>query len=89
MRDPLGAAGPARRAEAIDRIHHCRRDEPLSLRGLHRQFFVPVDDGAGLEQGCRDARILEHDQLIVAIDACFGIQQLALERLSSLLTRRG
>jgi hypothetical protein len=75
MGNPLWAALLPSSTKRIDRIHHRCRDEALSLWRFHREFLVSVNNGSGLEEGRGHARVLQHDQLVVAIDTCFGIQQ--------------
>ena len=66
-----------RRAKILDRGGDGFTGERAALRRRQFQFFLPVDDGAGFEQQRRHAGIAQHDQLVVAVDAGVGIEQLA------------
>ena len=72
----------AARRRGCRNIRRRRRAPPcnlvLVLLRSHLHFFVAVDDGARLQQHRRHPRHLEHDELVVAIDAGIMIEQLTL-----------
>src|SRR5262245_24087759 len=63
--------------ESIDRGHGGLRDSLAVLRRFQQELLVTVDDDARLQQQRRNAGVPEHDQVVVAVDAAFGVEQLA------------
>src|SRR6478672_4374994 len=74
----LHGVRPPRRTEILYRAEHRGGDEQLPFRHSHRLLFVAIDDRACFEENRRHAGVLEHNELIVAIDSCLRIDQQAL-----------
>src|SRR5205807_3900539 len=80
------AAPPSERTEnapsGLTELLYCRcdtaADDVPTFRRAHLELFVPVDDRARLEQGGGHPGLSKHDELIVAIDAGFLVQQRVL-----------
>jgi hypothetical protein len=63
------------RAEFLHRRGDTAADDVAAFRRTHLELFVPVDDRARLQQGGRHPGLSQHDELIVAIDTGFLVQQ--------------
>src|SRR3954452_10143257 len=50
-------------------------DDVASFGGAHLEFFIAVDDRAGLQQNGGHPGRFQHDQLVIAIDTGFLVQQ--------------
>src|SRR6266481_8929187 len=87
MRGGAGTA-PSERTEdgpsRITKLLHGRRDTAAddvpAFRRVHRELFVTVDDRARLQQDGSHPGRSQHDELIVAIDTGFLVQQWVLVR---------
>src|SRR5215208_4471765 len=79
-RGPFGAS-PARCAKPIDRIRYRSADQGVMFRIGHQDLLVPVDNRSRLKQDGGHPRVLQHDQLIEAVDACVWVEEVALALL--------
>src|SRR5580698_9546675 len=55
--------------------HDGAADDVLAFRRVHLELFVPVDDGACLQQDGRHRSRFQYNELIVAIDTGFLVQE--------------
>src|ERR1700694_2129341 len=70
--------GPSRLTEFLHRRRDTAADDVPAFGRPHLEPFVPVDDRARLQQGGRHPGLSRHDELIVAIDTGFLVQQRVL-----------
>src|SRR5258707_15279479 len=70
--------GPSRITEFLHGRRNTTADDVLAFRRAHLKLFVPVDDRARLQQDGRHPGLSQHDELIVAIDTGFLVQQRVL-----------
>jgi hypothetical protein len=66
--------------QATKSVHgrqHCLRNELPTLGGGQCELIGAIDDDPRLEQDRGSVRLSEHDELVVAIDTRFRVQQLA------------
>src|SRR6266550_320562 len=70
--------GPSRITEFLHGRRDTAADDVPAFRRVHLELFVPVDDRARLQQDGRHPGRSQHDELIVAIDTGFLVQQRVL-----------
>ena len=64
-------------AEFIDRGNDRGAGERAALGRGQLQFLLAIDDGAGFEQHRRHVGVAQHEQLVEAVNAGFGVEQFA------------
>ena len=73
---PAGRAGdclPSARTEIFDRGADRLCHNQAALRCSELKLFLPVHDRSGFQQYCRHERTVQHDQVIVTVNAGFRI----------------